>query len=164
MNTILLWVQAAEMGFLRRVHGSKLGDKMLICRIRKALNLEPLPWIKISQPGYVLSVMCPKCPRKDWRGTFFWLRPPECVPKVNHGPAGVTASPTLLGPVLVWNQQNYLKFLKTVTHFVSSYGCPCPLMTILRDNTGIKMDKSTVKSAESAFTWCWGLLIVALCS
>jgi len=28
---------------------------------------------------------------------------------LESGPGGVTISPTLLGPVLVWKQQNYLK-------------------------------------------------------
>jgi len=28
---------------------------------------------------------------------------------LESGPGGVTKSPTLLGPILVWKQQNYLK-------------------------------------------------------
>jgi len=40
----------------------------------------------------------------------------------------VITSPTLLGPVLVWRQQNYLELLLTMRHFDSSYGCcPCVL-------------------------------------
>jgi len=35
-------------------------------------------------------------------------------------------SPTLLGPVLMWSQQNYLRLLKTVTYFESfQVWCPC---------------------------------------
>jgi len=37
----------------------------------------------------------------------------------------VIAHPTLLGPVLVWNQQNYERILSTVTYFETSReGCP----------------------------------------
>jgi len=34
--------QAAEMGFLGRVHGVTLRDKVRSCEIRRALNVEPL--------------------------------------------------------------------------------------------------------------------------
>ena len=34
-------------------------------------------------------------------------------------PMAVTTSPTWLGPVLVWGQQNYSKLLKTVRYFES---------------------------------------------
>jgi len=44
---------------------------------------------------------------------------------VDLGPGGVITSPTLLGPVLVWSQHNYLRLLKNGTYFVTSYGfCP----------------------------------------
>jgi len=33
----------------------------------------------------------------------------QSVHPLESGPDGVTTSPTLLGPVLVWKQQNYLK-------------------------------------------------------
>jgi len=38
---ILSQVQAGEMGFLRRVHGATLCDKVRSCEIRKTLNVEP---------------------------------------------------------------------------------------------------------------------------
>jgi len=38
---ILSQVQVAEMGFLRKVHGVTLRDKVSSCEIRKALNVEP---------------------------------------------------------------------------------------------------------------------------
>jgi len=41
-------VQAAEMGFLRRVHGVELRDKVRSCEIRKALNVELLLRIERS--------------------------------------------------------------------------------------------------------------------
>jgi len=62
--------------------------------------------------------------RKGWRGKSWWLHQRESGQEVEHGPGGVTASPALLGPVLVWSQQNYLRLLKTVTYFESSCGCP----------------------------------------
>jgi len=44
----------------------------------------------------------------------------NCLQFVCQGPGGVTTSSTLLGPVLVWSQQNYLKFLLIVRYFGSS--------------------------------------------
>jgi len=41
--------QAAELGFLRRVHGVTPCDKVGSCEIRKALSVEPLLRIKRSQ-------------------------------------------------------------------------------------------------------------------
>jgi len=46
---ILSQAQAAEMGFLRRVHGVTLRDKMRSCEIRKTLYIEPLLRIERSQ-------------------------------------------------------------------------------------------------------------------
>jgi len=48
------------------------------------------------------------------------LHPRENGPKVVQGPGGVTTSPTLLGAVLVWSQQNYLRLLLIVRYFGSS--------------------------------------------
>jgi len=39
---ILSQVQMAEMGFLRRVHGVTLHDKVRSCEIHEVLNVEPL--------------------------------------------------------------------------------------------------------------------------
>ena len=50
---------------------------------------------------------------------------PRCHPR----PGGVAASPTLLGPVLVWNKQNYLKLLLTRRYTKLSYGC-CPATSL----------------------------------
>ena len=50
-------------------------------------------------------------------------KPTEKRPDVVQGLDGVTASPTLLGPVLVWSQQNYLRLLLTVRYSKFSYGC-----------------------------------------
>ena len=42
-------MQAAEMGFLRRVHGVTFRDKIRSCEIRSGLNVEPLRRIEKSQ-------------------------------------------------------------------------------------------------------------------
>jgi len=44
-------------------------------------------------------------------------------PDVIQGLGGVTASPTLLDPVLVWSKQNYLKLLLNARYSKFSYGC-----------------------------------------
>ena len=60
-------------------------------------------------------------PRKiDQESPGYSLHPRESGPKVVQGPGGVTAPPTLLGPVLVWSQQNYLRFLLIARYFGSS--------------------------------------------
>jgi len=41
-------------------------------------------------------------------------------PQIGQGPGGVITPQILLGLVLVWSQQNYLRLLKTVRHFESS--------------------------------------------
>jgi len=45
-----------------------------------------------------------------------WLHPWESDPEVDvdHDLDDGITHPTLLGPVLVWSQQNYLSLLKTV--------------------------------------------------
>ena len=67
--------------------------------------------------------MWPEHPKKDWWGTSCWLNPRESSPEINEGAGGMTAYLTLLGLVLVWNQQNYMRLLKTVRYFESSWGC-----------------------------------------
>jgi len=75
---------------------------------------------ELANHSYVVSVMSPKCPTKDWRGKFCWLNTRESDPKIVQGLVGVTTSPTFLGPVLLWSQQNYLKLLMTVRYSKSS--------------------------------------------
>ena len=75
-------------------------------------------------PNCIGSAICPKFPRKDWRGKSCWLDPRKCNPEVVQGPGVVTTFPTLLGHVLVWSQQNYLKCLWTVRYFESLIKLP----------------------------------------
>jgi len=64
---ILSRVQAAEMGFLRRVHGVIPRDKVRNCEIRKALNVETLvAQIKRSQLRSFDHVS--RMSHKNWRG------------------------------------------------------------------------------------------------
>ena len=79
----------------------------------------------------VSSAMYPECPKKDCWGKPCRLNPRESDPDAVQGLGGVTASPTLLGPILVWSQQNYLKLLLTVRYSKFSYGC-CPRNAPLR--------------------------------
>ena len=109
--------QVREMGFLRRVQGVTHRDKMHRFEIRKARNVTPLLRIKRSQ--LIGSAMCPESTRKDWRGTSCWLHRRESNREV-QGSGGVTTSPTLLGPVLVWTEGNYLRLLLIVRYFGST--------------------------------------------
>jgi len=54
---ILSQVQAAEMGFLRRVHGVTLRDKVRSYEIRRALNVESFS-TELRDHRYVGSAVC----------------------------------------------------------------------------------------------------------
>ena len=71
-------------------------------------------------PSYVSSSMCPECLRKEWRisPSGYSPHPRESGPEAVQG--GVTASPTLLSPVLVRSQENYVRLLLIVRYFGSS--------------------------------------------
>ena len=114
-------------------HNAKVGTKaqamhlysdmywpILFCNVRNQrcyLLSDWLMQIPYSVPqslltlNHVSSVKYPECPTKDWWGKSCWLNPWESDPNVIQGPGGVTLSPTLLGPIFVWRQQNYLKLL-----------------------------------------------------
>jgi len=64
-------------------------------------------------------------PRKNGEinPSVYSLHPRESGSEVVQAPGGVTTSPTLLGPVLVWSHQNYLGLLLIVRFFRSSEGC-----------------------------------------
>ena len=61
---ILSQVQMAEMGFLRRVNGVTLHDKVRSCEVHEALNADPF-LIVLRYLSYSDLSTCPKCPRKD---------------------------------------------------------------------------------------------------
>ena len=87
--------------------------------------------------SYVVSATCPECATKNWRGKR-WLNLRESGPDVQRL-GWMTTSPTLLGHVLVWRQQNYLKLQLTVRYSESSWYC-CP--TILpTGKTGMELNE-----------------------
>ena len=110
-------VQAAKMRFLRRVHG--FATKCAAVTIPKYRA----HFSESRNHSYDGSAMFPGCHRKDWRGKTCWLNPRESGPGVVQWTGGVTTSPTLLGHVLVWNQQNYLRLPLTVRYSESSQSC-----------------------------------------
>ena len=59
------------------------------------------------------------------RVTSCWLHQREGGPEAIQEPGGLTTPPTLLGPVLVWNQHNYLRLVLTHRSSHSAQG-PCP--------------------------------------
>jgi len=92
------------------------------------------------------SVVCLECLRKGWGGKFCWPHSRESGPEVVQGPDGVATFPTLLGPVLVWSQQNYLRFLKTVKGIPSVLRAAAPV-TFSRGKAGVKMNETNVRGA-----------------
>jgi len=71
------------------------------------------PWMQSHFSGsrylsYVSLAMCPECPTTIGEAFSSWPHPRESGPEVVQGPSEVTTSPTLLGPVLLWSEQNYL--------------------------------------------------------
>jgi len=81
-------------------------------------------------------------PNENWQGNRCLLNPRGSDLDVVQGLDGVTASPTLLGPVLVWSQQNYLNLLLTMRYSKFFYGS-CPT-TFLRGEAGIKMNEMNI--------------------
>ena len=79
-------------------------------------------------PSYINSPMYPECRRKEWQTKSFGLQstPRESGPKFAQGLVGVITSPTFLGPVLVWSQQNYLRLLLIVSYFLLGLLPPRP--------------------------------------
>jgi len=95
---VLSQMQAAELGFLRRLHGVPVHNELCSCEIRKALNIEPLFRNERSQLrwfGHVSGMSHERLARQ-----VLLVTPGESGSKVVQGPGGVTTSPTLLGPRL----------------------------------------------------------------
>jgi len=110
---VLSHVQAAEIGFLRRVHAT-FRDKVRSCEFCKTLNMGPLLRMERSQLRWFGHVT--RMSQEILARPVLLAEPTECGPEVVQGPGGVTTSPTLLGPALVWSQQNYTRLLKTVKY------------------------------------------------
>jgi len=92
-----------------------LRDKLRICEIRRALNAEPLLRIERSKLRWFGHVS--RIPHETVVRQVLLAKPtgkrPRGRPK--SGWSDYT-SPTLLAPVVVWSQQNYLKLLLTVRY------------------------------------------------
>jgi len=80
---------------------------------------------ELTDPSYVSSSMCPGYPAIKFGRPGYSLHPLESGPEFVQGPDAMTTSPTLLCPIPVWSQQNYLRLQLIVRYFESSYGC-CP--------------------------------------
>ena len=75
---------------------------------------------KNSFLSLLLALFSPECPMHDWLSKSCWPIPLQNGPEVVQGPGGVITYPTLLGPVLVWSQQNNLRLLLSVRYSKSS--------------------------------------------
>ena len=129
------------------------------------------PWMsnhfsESRHPTNIGSATCPECPTKDGRGKSCRLNPRECGPEVVQGAGGVTTSPTLLGPVLVWSQHNYQKLLLTVTWGISSPPGAAAPANLPRGKVGMKMNELKLNRLavfppfavllhSSRQTWSW---------
>jgi len=96
---LLSKVQAAKMGFLRRLHGVTLRDKVGSSEIRKTLNVNPLFRIQRSQLRWCGQVT--RMTKKDWQCESCWLHPRQSGPEVVQGPIGVIEVQSWTGPALV---------------------------------------------------------------
>ena len=88
--------------------------------VKKSTGLKP---VKPRMPSHFSESRDPNyrpcvqnVPGKNFSG--YSLHPRESGPKFVQRPGSVTISPTLLGPVLVWSQQNYLILLLIVRYRV----------------------------------------------
>jgi len=117
---MLSQVQAAEMGFLRRVHTMKLRDKVRSCEIREVLNVEPLliqkpgsrlrwfdPVSRMSQERLAKQVLLAKATGKGPRGRPRTRRS-DCICDLSWS-------------VLAWSQQNFLSQQKFQQNFQQNF-------------------------------------------
>ena len=107
-----------QMRFWGRVHGVTLRDKVRCFEIRRAVNVEPL-FIRIKRSQLRCFSHVSRMPH-DRLTRSCWLHPRESCPEIVQGPDEATTFLTLLGPVLVWSQQNYPKLLLTVRCYEST--------------------------------------------
>jgi len=109
---VLSQIQAAEIGFLRRVHGVTLRDEVSISGIRKALNVESVLRLERYQLrcfGLVTRLAQERLVKRVLLATSTKMHHGVC-----QGPNGGITPPTGLGLVLEWRQQTYLRLLTTV--------------------------------------------------
>jgi len=105
------------MGYMRRFLGVTLRDKEHRSEIGKAQD------VKATSPNREIPAMLVRpCVQNvpeeidEVSPSGNSLHPRESGPEVVQGPGGMTTSLMLLGPVLVWSQQNCLRLLLTVRY------------------------------------------------
>jgi len=99
---------------------------------------------------YLFRPCVQNSPTKDWRGQSSRLNPRKSGSEVIQGLDVVTKSPTLLGLVLVWSQQNYCIWNCCWPWGIPSpRGAPAP-MTLHREKAGIKMNEMNNTYVNSA--------------
>jgi len=107
--------------------------------IRKAQDVKPLLRIETSQLcqiGHVTRMSPKVCGKLSHSG--YRLLPWESSAKCFQRPK--TTSPTFLGPIVAWSQQNHLRLLLIVRYFGYSWGCwprDLPQRTIGHENEWI---------------------------
>ena len=105
--------QAAEMRFLRKVHGVMLREKLSSCELFETLNVKPLRTESFQLRWFiqVTGMAQARCPAGYTHGIATKRATKDQVMRLH---------PTWFGSVLVWSQQNYQRLLETVTYFGSS--------------------------------------------
>jgi len=117
MSEIISRVQTAERDFCDESVVWHFATKCAAVKVA-----EPWMWNHISSElrehryQYICFGHVSRIPTKDWRGKSSWLNQRKRGSEVIQGLGLVTTSPTLLGLVLVWSQQNYLKLLLAVRY------------------------------------------------
>ena len=109
-------VQAADMGFLPRVHGLTRREKMRSCEIHQSLTVEPL-LLRIGRSQLRWFVHVTRIShRNDWRGSPTGYTDGNASKRTRWR----NYLSDLAWRGLVWSQQNYSKLLKTVRYFETS--------------------------------------------
>ena len=95
-------------GFLRRVHGVALRDKVRSYEIRRALNVEPFS-CELRDHRYIGSAVCSEWPTRDWREQVLLAKTTEKRFRGNPRPSLSDYISDFAFLVLVWSQKNSSK-------------------------------------------------------
>jgi len=98
-NAIYTVVHRSKIGFLRRVHGVTLRNKVRSCEIREVLTVhQAILRIKRSQL-YVISTMWPECPGKIDEASPSGFTFGKAAHQVVQAPGGV-----IISPIWAWSR------------------------------------------------------------